>query len=110
MPERRPRARAADPAELSQRGGGPPRRRRLDPARAKIAGAPALARFQAAGIPARRGVADEDDLAKAAGDIGTTIFHPVGTAKMGRDDDPTRSSTAACVCADSRAAESPTPR
>ena len=28
------------------------------------------------------------DLAKAAGEIGTTIFHPVGTAKMGRDEDP----------------------
>ncbi len=29
------------------------------------------------------------ELAKAAGDIGTTIFHPVGTAKMGGDSDPT---------------------
>jgi choline dehydrogenase len=29
----------------------------------------------------------EEQLAKAAGDIGTTIFHPVGTCKMGRDDD-----------------------
>ncbi|MEH2487740.1 GMC family oxidoreductase [Bradyrhizobium sp. AZCC 2230] len=27
-------------------------------------------------------------LAKAAGDIGTTIFHPVGTAKMGLEHDP----------------------
>jgi choline dehydrogenase len=30
---------------------------------------------------------DEAALVKAAGNIGTTIFHPVGTAKMGRDDD-----------------------
>ena len=30
----------------------------------------------------------DSDLARAAGDIGTTIFHPVGTAKMGADDDP----------------------
>ena len=31
---------------------------------------------------------DEAALVKAAGDIGTTIFHPVGTARMGRDMDP----------------------
>lgn len=30
----------------------------------------------------------EEELALAAGDIGTTIFHPVGTCKMGRNDDP----------------------
>lgn len=29
----------------------------------------------------------EAELVKAAGDIGSTIFHPVGTAKMGRMDD-----------------------
>ncbi len=35
------------------------------------------------------GVGDDDaSLAKAAGDIGTTIFHPVGTAKMGLPSDP----------------------
>ena len=32
--------------------------------------------------------ADEQALTKAAGDIGTTIFHPVGTAKMGLTSDP----------------------
>jgi choline dehydrogenase-like flavoprotein len=31
---------------------------------------------------------DDASLAKAAGDIGTTIFHPVGTAKMGIPSDP----------------------
>ncbi|MEA2941765.1 MAG: hypothetical protein QOD09_2294 [Bradyrhizobium sp.] len=31
---------------------------------------------------------DDAALAKAAGDIGTTIFHPVGTAKMGTASDP----------------------
>jgi len=30
-------------------------------------------------------IASDDDLAKAAGDLGTTIFHPVGTCKMGSD-------------------------
>jgi choline dehydrogenase len=30
----------------------------------------------------------DDELARLAGDIATTIFHPVGTTKMGRADDP----------------------
>ena len=30
----------------------------------------------------------DEDLARLAGDIATTIFHPVGTTKMGRDGDP----------------------
>ncbi len=33
-------------------------------------------------------LATEAELEKAAGDIGTTIFHPVGTAKMGVKQDP----------------------
>jgi choline dehydrogenase-like flavoprotein len=31
---------------------------------------------------------DDASLARAAGDIGTTIFHPIGTAKMGLPSDP----------------------
>jgi choline dehydrogenase len=31
---------------------------------------------------------DEQALIKAAGDVGTTIFHPIGTAKMGLPSDP----------------------
>ena len=39
-------------------------------------------------LPGPRFQSDEE-LARAAGDIGTTIFHPVGTCKMGKADDPT---------------------
>jgi choline dehydrogenase len=52
---------------------------------------PALARyFPTEYLPGEAAAPDDDDsaLAKAAGDIGTTIFHPVGSAKMGRDTDP----------------------
>ena len=30
----------------------------------------------------------EEELVRAAGNIGTTIFHPVGTCRMGRENDP----------------------
>jgi choline dehydrogenase len=39
-------------------------------------------------LPGRSVGDDPAALAKAAGDIGTTIFHPVGTAKMGLPSDP----------------------
>ena len=54
----------------------------------KIATAPALALYRPEEL--RPGIAAQSDkeLAAAAGDIGSTIFHPVGTAKMGREDDP----------------------
>jgi choline dehydrogenase-like flavoprotein len=50
---------------------------------------PALARYQPTEFLPGPSVGDDDaSLAKAAGDIGTTIFHPVGTAKMGVAGDP----------------------
>jgi len=49
----------------------------------------ALARFSPSEYLPGPFVGDDDAaLAKAAGDIGTTIFHPVGTAKMGIANDP----------------------
>ncbi len=54
----------------------------------RLVGAPALARYRPAEWKPGAELQSDDDLTKAAGDIGTTIFHPVGTAKMGRPDDP----------------------
>ncbi|MBV6489198.1 MAG: Alcohol dehydrogenase [acceptor] [Pseudorhodoplanes sp.] len=50
---------------------------------------PALQQFRPIEYLPGETVRDDDEagLVKAAGDIGTTIFHPVGTAKMGRRDD-----------------------
>jgi choline dehydrogenase len=54
----------------------------------RIAAQPALAPYRPVEHLPGPGVGDDDAaLMKAAGDIGTTIFHPVGTAKMGRDSD-----------------------
>ena len=50
---------------------------------------PALAPYHPQEFLPGPSVGDDDaSLAKAAGDIGTTIFHPVGTAKMGTASDP----------------------
>jgi choline dehydrogenase len=54
----------------------------------RIAAAPALAPYKPEELLPGASRTSDEDLAKAAGEIGTTIFHPVGTAKMGRDDDP----------------------
>jgi len=52
----------------------------------RICAAPALARFAPREFKPGPEITDDEDLARAAGDIGTTIFHPVGTAKMGQDE------------------------
>ena len=53
-----------------------------------IAGQPALAKYQPEEFLPGPKFRSDTDLARAAGDIGTTIFHPVGTCKMGPDSDP----------------------
>lgn len=50
-----------------------------------IVAQPALARFQPEEFRPGPDIVDDAALARAAGDIGTTIFHPVGTCKMGID-------------------------
>ena len=54
----------------------------------RIVAAPALARYQPQEFMPGVQFQTEEELAHAAGDIGTTIFHPVGTCKIGQDGDP----------------------
>jgi choline dehydrogenase len=54
----------------------------------RIAGQAALARYQPREVKPGVQFQSDDDLARLSGDIGTTIFHPVGTCQMGRADDP----------------------
>ena len=51
----------------------------------RIMAARALARFQPQEWRPGPACASDADLVRAAGDLGTTIFHPVSTCKMGRD-------------------------
>jgi choline dehydrogenase len=53
-----------------------------------IASRPALARYQPQEWKPGVQFQSDEELARLAGDIATTIFHPVGTARMGRADDP----------------------
>jgi choline dehydrogenase-like flavoprotein len=53
----------------------------------RICAAPALAPYRPEELRPGAAAQSENELVKAAGDIGTTIFHPVGTAKMGTEDD-----------------------
>ena len=54
----------------------------------RIVSQPALAPYRPEEYLPGPSVESDADLLKAAGDLGTTIFHPVGTAKMGTNDDP----------------------
>lgn len=54
----------------------------------KIAAQPALQAYQPEEYLPGSNYQTDEDLIVAAGHIGTTIFHPVGTCKMGRADDP----------------------
>ena len=54
----------------------------------KISAAAALAKYLPEEFMPGNSVQSDEDLAKAAGNIGTTIFHPVGTCKMGPATDP----------------------
>lgn len=53
-----------------------------------IVAQPSLVKYQPDEWKPGRDLQSDEDLARVAGDIANTIFHPVGTTKMGRDDDP----------------------
>ncbi len=54
----------------------------------RIVAQPALARYQPEEFKPGVQFQSDEELARLAGDIATTIFHPVGTTRMGRADDP----------------------
>ncbi len=53
-----------------------------------IVAQPAMKQYEAEEFKPGVQFQTDEELAKLAGDIANTIFHPVGTVKMGHDDDP----------------------
>jgi choline dehydrogenase len=51
----------------------------------RIMAAKALAKYEPQEYRPGRAIANDNELARAAGELGTTLFHPVGTCRMGRD-------------------------
>ena len=51
----------------------------------RIVGAPAMQPYAPEEVLPGDAMQTDEDLVRGAGDIGTTIFHPVGTCKMGGD-------------------------
>jgi choline dehydrogenase len=64
----------------------------------RIVAQPALARYKPEEWKPGVQFQTDEELARLAGDIATTIFHPVGTTKMGRDDDPMAVLDSTCGC------------
>ena len=54
----------------------------------RIMAQPAMARYAPEEYKPGVQYQSDEELARLAGDIASTIFHPVGTTQMGRDDDP----------------------
>jgi choline dehydrogenase len=54
----------------------------------RIMSQPAMAKFEPEEFKPGAHYQTDDELARMAGDIASTIFHPVGTTRMGREDDP----------------------
>ena len=54
----------------------------------RIMSQPAMAAFEPEEFKPGIQYQSDEELAKLAGDIASTIFHPVGTTRMGREDDP----------------------
>src|SRR5678816_1874507 len=51
----------------------------------RIMAANALAKYSPEEYRPGQSIANDNELMRAAGELGTTIFHPVGTCKMGND-------------------------